>query len=390
MLYFAVMRRYACAFLLLLPVTRALSQFPGIYDPMVPRDTAIKNYSTYKRSFTIAGLLQTRYSYSLTKHVDVNGAHFDSGGITNTFSLKRVRIQAKAQVNDHFDAVILINLADFSSSNLSGKVLENAYIRYTLSRHFHVIGGQYRPFFGIEDAIPVDLIKSLDYSNMYYAFGNSGWQSFQVGACVYGDITGDNQLPLRYYVGVHNGNGKNQVMDNDNSKHVYGRLEADLSKQVTIGINAGNGSIQNQHGSAWGGDIKALVPLAKKWKFEFTGDYKEGSNFADFAAYTGAEPKTVGDFKMRGFYAFPTIRYEYTHPRVRSIEFSSRYEYLNTSTQFNSNPRQTIIPMLSMEFADNYFATLQVGVIIDLFKHDVPLTTSYTHNLAVAQLQIRF
>lgn len=369
-----------------------LSQIPASHEPMVPRDSAVSNYSAYKRAFSIGGLLQTRYTYSLTKDVDWNGKNYDATtkGITNSFSLKRARIQARAQINDHFDAVILVNLADFSNSNVSAKVLENAYIRYTLSRHFHIIAGQYRPFFGIEDAIPVDLIKSLDYSNMYYAFGNSGWQSFQTGVCIYGDITGEGQLPLRYYVGAHNGNGKNQVSDNDNSKHMYARLEADISKQFTLGINGGSGSVQDEHGTAWGGDIKSKFTLSKKWKLEFTGDYKEGNNFSAFSAYTGTPPRTVSDFKMRGFYVFPTLRYEYTHPRVRAIEFSSRYEYLNTSTEFNSNPRQTIIPMLAMEFADNYFACLQLGVIIDIYKNDVPLTTEYTHNLAVAQLQIRF
>ena len=355
-------------------------------------DSAVKNYSCYKRGFTWSGLLQTRYTYSCTKNVDVNGQQFNSDkpGVTNGFSLKRVRIQAQARVNDHFDAAILVNLADFSNSNLSGKVLENAFIRYSFNRHCRIIAGQYRPFFGIEEEIPVDLIKSLDYSNSYYAFGSNGWQSFQTGLCVYGDINGEGKMPLRYYAGIHNGNGKNQPTDNDNTKHIYGRLEAGLMKNLTIGVNAGRGSVKNQSGDAWGGDLKYTTTLCPKWKLECTADYKEGTNFNAFSAYTGEPVHTLNDFRMKGLYVFPNLRYEYNHPRLRTVEFSARYEYLDLCTKFNSNPRQTIIPMLSTEFADDYFACLQIGLIIDLYKNNVPLSTEYTHNTAVAQLQIRF
>lgn len=357
------------------------------------RDTTISNYSAYKRSLSFAGLLQTRYTYSLNKQVDVNGKHFPDTvkGNTNSFSLKRVRFQAKAQINDHFDATILVNFADFSSSNVASKVLENAFVRYSLSPYFHVIAGQYRPFFGIEDAIPVDLIRSLDYSNQYTAFGSSGWQSFQLGVSVYGNINTDSSaVPLRYFAGVHNGNNKNQPADNDNSKHMYARLEADLGKRVTIGVNAANGSTQEQHGNAWGADIRSRIRLADKWSLNLNAEYKEGSNFAAYNAFTGNPRPAISEFKMSGFYIFPQLRYEFKHPRMRAIELSSRYEYFDESSKRNSNPRQTIIPMLAMEFADNYFVCLQIGVNIDLYKNDIPHTTQYSHNAAVAQLQVRF
>ena len=357
------------------------------------RDTLLANYSTYKRALSFAGLLQTRYTYSMTKNVDVNGKNYPDTmrGVTNSFSLKRVRFQVKAQINDHFDAAILVNFADFSNSNVANRVLENAFIRYSLNSHFHIIAGQYRPFFGIEDAIPVDIIKSLDYSNQYTAFGNSGWQSFQIGLCIYGDITGSEaKIPLRYYAGVHNGNNRNQPTDNDNTKHTYVRLEGDVAKNVTVGVNGGLGSTQNENGSAWGGDVRSKIKFNSKWTVELTGEYKEGSNFAAFNSFATAPKPNVDQFKMRGFYVFPNIRYEYKRPRVRAIELSARYEYFDDSYKFNSNPRQTIIPMLAMEFADNYFACLQVGMYIDVFKNDVPNTTQYSHNAAVAQLQIRF
>lgn len=217
----------------------------------------ISNYSAYKRSISFAGLLQTRYVTSLTNNVDVNGQNFNdesTSKITNTFILKRVRLQVKGTVNDHFSANLMVNFAEFSS-NPSNKVLENAYVKYTLSRYFNLQAGQFRPFFGIEDALPVDIIRTLDYSNQYYAFGASGWQSFQDGVSIFGSVTKDGQLPVRYYAGVYNGNNRNQPTDNDNAKNTYGRLEASLTKNLIIGINAASGSQGTGTGNAWGGAI---------------------------------------------------------------------------------------------------------------------------------------
>jgi hypothetical protein len=153
----------------------------------VTNDTII-NYSAYKRSLSFAGLVQTRYIASLSSHVDVDGKHQPDSirALNNTFLVKRAQLQVKAQVNDHFSAALMMNFAEFNT-NPANKVLENAFIKYSLNRHFNLQAGQFRPFIGIEDALPVDIIRTLDYSNQYYAFGANGWQSFQIGLSVFGE-----------------------------------------------------------------------------------------------------------------------------------------------------------------------------------------------------------
>ncbi|MFT3827500.1 MAG: porin [Chitinophagaceae bacterium] len=348
----------------------------------------ITNYSAFKRSLSFSGVLQTRYVASLTGHVDVNGKNFDTtNGVTNTFLVKRARFMVKANINDHFSANILVNFADFNSDP-ANKVLENAYIKYSLNKHFNVMAGQFRPFFGIEDAIAVDIIRTLDFSNQYYAFGKNGWQSFQIGLSVLGDIT--NNGKLRYFVGAYNGNNRTQASDDDNTKNFYGRFEADVLKDLTVAVNAGTGSLgKSATGNAWGADATAKVPLSPKWTLLMMAEYKSGTNFLAYNSYTGAPKPGISQFRMQGFYLFPTIRYEYKRPRVRAIELSSRYEYFDENTKLNSNARQTIIPNLSFIFADNFYASIQVGVSIDLYKKNIPLTTSYNSRLAYAQLQIR-
>lgn len=356
------------------------------------KDSVIDNYSAYKRGIAFAGLLQARYVASMTKDVDINGKNFDPAttkGNTNSFLIKRARLQVKANINDHFSANLMVNFAEFNSDPVN-KVLENAYVKYHLSNHFNIQAGQFRPFFGIEDALPVDLIRTLDYSNQYYAFGSNGWQSFQIGISLFGDVTKKGELPIRYYAGVYNGNNRNQPMDNDNRKNFYARLESDLQKNFTIGVNAAYGSLNTGAGNAIGIDMLGNLNLGGKWNLLFGAEYKNGNNFVLYNASTSVPKPDLSDFRMQGFYIFPILRYEYKMPRVRAIELSSRYEYYNENYKNNGNVRQTIIPNITVLFADDYYVALQAGVSIDIYKKDVPLTSNYSHDLAYVQLQIRF
>lgn len=363
-------------------------------DEKPASDSTARNYSTFKRSLAINGLMQLRYVYSLSDNVNINGVHFTDDNTTNThntnsFLLRRIRVNTRANINDHFDANILMNLAEFSG-NSNSRVLENAFIRYHRSRSFNVQFGQFRPFFGPEDMLPADIIKSLDYSNQYNLFGASGWQSFQLGAAVYGDLNTTGRVPFHYYAGIYNGNNRNQVNDNDDRKNYYGRIEADLAKNVRIGLNAAEGSWVDQKGHAWGGDISATLPLSGRTKFELISEYKQGTNFAEYAAAKVDDRKAIGQYYNRGFYVFPNFRYECNLPRLRSVEFSSRYEYLQENYKINDNLRQTITPMVSFEFADDYYARLEVGCIIDMFDHNIPNSAQYNHTTGVLQVQVRF
>lgn len=351
----------------------------------------LKNYSAYKRKLTFAGVLQTRYVLSLDKDVDINGKNFDpttSKAISNTFLVKRARVMVKGDINDHFSANILANLAEFNSDP-TNKVLENAYIKYSLNDYFHIQAGQFRPFFGIEDAMAVDIIRTLDFSNQYYAFGKNGWQSFQTGISVLGNVIPGGKV--RYFVGAYNGNNKNQSSDDNNTKNLYGRLEADFLKDFTIGINAGSGSMASSGiGKAYGADATAKIPLSKKFDLLLMAEFKTGANFLAYNADKQVIRPDISEYQMQGFYFFPTLRYNHESRRLRAVEFSCRYEYFDENYKLASNPRQTLIPNVSLIFADDFYAAVQFGVAIDRFKNQVPFTTTYNHSLGYVQLQIRF
>jgi hypothetical protein len=386
--------RNAILFLVFLSLFIILPMKAQQKDRTSSTDT-IKNYSAYKRKLSFAGVLQARYVFSLNKDSDVNGKNFNpeaTNGITNTFMLKRARVMLKADINDHFSANVLANFAEFND-NPSNKVLENAYIKYTVNKYFSLQAGQFRPFFGIEDAVPVDIIRTLDFSNQYYAFGKNGWQSFQVGLSIFGKIVPDGSL--RYYAGAYNGNNKNQKTDDNNSKNTYLRLETDFNKSLTLGANVSRGSFDESGiGNAYGADLTGKFDFSDKWQLLIMAEGKIGTNFLAYSASNADENQIVkpalDQFKMHGFYLLPTLRYNCQNRRLRAIEFSSRYEYFDENYKLDSNIRQTIIPNLSLIFADDFYAALQMGVSLDIYDKDIPLTTTNTHSLSYVQLQVRF
>ena len=356
----------------------------------IKKDT-ISNYSKFLRNTSFYGLLQTRYLFSLTKDVDVTGTNILDPDklVTNSFSIRRAKLGLKTKVNDRFDLGLLLNFSEFNSSSLTGKVLELAFVRYSHNKYLNIQMGQFRPYFGIEDEISSEFIKSLDFSNGYSLLGKNGWQNYQTGIAVYGNAN-NSKFPLKYYIGVTNGNSRGQETDNDKSKHAYARLEKEFPQNMKLGINGGIGSYVNKSGSVLGVDINKIFSLNKKWSLEVLTEYKEGTNFTEFGSSKLLPKPELKEFRFRDFYLNPIVRYQLNLPRLRSIEFSSRYEYLNPNYQLDGNIRQTLTPMLNLEFADQYSACLQLGAIIEDYKNNIPLTSEFDHSTFFAQVQLRF
>jgi len=343
-----------------------------------------------KAKITMKGLFQARYSFSAHKDVDLNGLqHTDGKAIYNDFDLKRVRLQFTSKISDRTDVVLLLNLADFKSDPVN-KVLENAYITYRLDQYINLKMGQFRPAFGLEDMYAVDVIKSMDYSNQYTAFGTNGWQSFQMGASIYGAVSGE--VPVKYEFSIVNGNGRNQTMDTDNGKHFSSRVELGLLKslKMKLGLNGGLGTVQKSNVYASGVDLSMVLPVCKKWTMEIETEFKQGNNHALYYGLDSAKRiGSVTNYQMRGMYFLPNLRYAINYHRLSSLELSCRYEYFDKDFRHASNPRQTYTPMISAEFLKSYNARIQFGVNIDHYKKNVAGTSQYDNQLFILQVQSR-
>lgn len=353
----------------------------------VPDSTWGKDFDNYP-TFKFKGLFQSRFTTSLNKDVDVTGLHHQEGKLTNnSFAIKYMRVQVQAAISKRTEVVALINLADFKSDPKT-KVLENAYIKYSFGPHLGITVGQFRPWFGIEETHPVDVLKTLEWSNQYSEFGKNGWTSFQLGISA-GGKTNIGKMPFQYALSVVNGNGKNQISDNNSGKQYMVRTVGTLSQKygINLGLNGGLGDVAAGSVYAWGLDITSVIPLSKKWFLETQIEGKQALNHALHATTEDAGP--LGDYRMRGIYVLPNLRYEIKYKNLGSIEASCRYEYLDPNFHMASNPRQTYTPMIGLEFLKNYGARIQLGIQMDRYKHQYNNTTTHDGNLFVIQVQSR-
>jgi len=353
----------------------------------VPDSTWGKEFDNYP-TFKFKGLFQARYTSSLAQDVDISGLHHEEGKYTsNSFALKYMRVQVQAAISKRTEVVALVNLADFKSDPKT-KVLENAYIKYSFGPALGITVGQFRPWFGIEETYPVDIIKSLDWSNQYSEFGKNGWTSFQIGVSASGK-TLVGKMPLQYALSVVNGNGKNQIMDNNSGKQYLLRTVATLSQKYAVhfGLNGGVGDVPAGSVYAWGLDVTSTIPLSSKFFFDVQVEGKQALNHALQASLE--DPGPLGDYRMRGVYVLPNLRYEIKYKNLGAIEASCRYESFDPNFHLNSNPRQTYTPMLGLEFLKNYGARIQVGLQIDRYKHQFKNTNTHNGNLLIFQVQSR-
>jgi len=364
----------------------------GVFSQTSQADENEKKEATTYPKFSVKGLFQGQYAASLNTDVDINGLHHSDGEeVSNSFLVKRGRLQVKAIISDRTDVTMSVNLADFKSDP-KNKVLENAYISYKLSDKISLTAGQFRPFFGLENTYPIDIVKSIDFSNQYYEFGNNGWESFQIGASVsVRDSIG--KMPIQYGLTVFNGNGRNQNNDKDNGKQYAGRFLFRLSEKnnVNLGLNGGLGQVFHKDVYAVGFDVTSDFHLSEKFLLELQLEAKQGTNHNLFFNLQPEERLyNLNRYQTRGFYFLPNLRYEIQYRRLSSIEFSCRYEYLDSSYRINSNLRQTWLPMLSLEFLKSYNARIQLAMQIDDYKRNVPDTPAYDNKLFILQVQSRF
>ena len=355
-------------------------------------DSNTQNEIKYPQ-FKVQGLFQGRYLSGFTKGVDAATGlqHADGNAVENTFDIKRMRLGLTTKLGEGFDIVVLANFADFKSDP-KGKVLENAFARYTFNKNIGIMAGQFRPAFGIEELNPADILRSFDYSNQYNEFGNNGWTSFQIGASVFGCFN-LGKFPVTYAISSVNGNGKDQVSDKDNGKQYSSRLAFELNKKhnINFGINGGIGEVFKSKVFAVALDLTADFKLTDKLMLQIQLEGKQGINhYLYYSLAADARTGNINNYEMRGAYFLPNLRYEIKYQKLTAIEFSCRYEYFDRSFKINSNARQTCTPMAGLEFGKGYTGRIEMGMQFDNYQQNIANTTAYDNNLFIIQFQGRF
>ncbi len=123
--------------------------------------------------------------------------------------------------------------------------LRDAYAEYTVCKGFLVRAGQFKaPFWGetlLDDAHLPFIARSIvsdGYGIPEYAGQREGLSlDRQVGVQLSSRKLGGKAIGIRYAAAVVNGNGPNQLFNDNNAPAVAGRLEAEIFEHVTVGVN---------------------------------------------------------------------------------------------------------------------------------------------------------
>jgi hypothetical protein len=357
------------------------------------KDTAQSPLAKQLKKLKMSGTIRMRYISSFQNNIDVNGLDHHPVGSTgpsysrNAFTIPQARIVVAGNLTDKLDVYFRANFADFAGSP-QNKVLEFAYATYHFNPYLNVRAGLFKPEFGYEDDVSTDFLQSFDYTNQYVAFGENGWMDYQIGLSVTGKVKALD-LPLSYGVGVFNGNGRIGFTDNDNGKQFPARVQVDLPSGLKIGLSGGIGKDQGSRISAWGTDIDYEKKLSRRLKLSCVTEYKEGANQSLF--FSEASPnKSVNNYQLRGAYILPHVEYTINNKAAKNLEASFKYEYLDPSSRLNGNVYQQYVPMIGINFAEQYAIRLQAGMVIDQYRYNNENTAQYNSSRFITQLQLRF
>jgi hypothetical protein len=360
-------------------------------DPKsVSVDTLAKPVLRVLKRLKLSGTIRTRFTTTFDSHIDVDGLQHSNPAdkfADNAFTIPNARLVLAGDISDKMDVYVRVNFADFKASPTS-KVLEYAYGTYHLNPYLNFRMGVYRPNFGREDDIATDFLKTFDFSNQYTAFDENGWMNYQLGLSVMGEAK-LGEIPVKYYIGVFNGNRRNAFTDDDNGKQFPARVEVDFSKDFQVGINGGLGKEYGSHISAWGADVNYQRQINHRLSVEVESEFKQGNNQSLFFA-EALEGTNVNNYMMRGAYILPSMIYKLKGKDIKGLEASFKYEYFDPNFKRDGNVRQQYVPMVGINFAEQYALRLQFGVVFDRYNQNVPNTTAYNSNRFITQLQIRF
>ena len=153
--------------------------------------------------------------------------------------------------------------------------LRDAYVQYDICAGFKIRVGQFRPPYYAEmlqsdGAVPF-VSRSVLASGLTPPDGFGPRTGLapdrQLGVQFSSDRLGSEAIGIKYAVGVFNGNGQNQLFNDNNSVEPVARVEVDFFKHVTLGVNGyynqrTDGARPNRLSSnqlAYGADLSANV-----------------------------------------------------------------------------------------------------------------------------------
>ncbi len=172
--------------------------------------------------------------------------------------------------------------------------LRDAFVEYEICKGLLVKAGQFRPPYWAEMLMSDGSIPFVSRSVL--ASGFSPPEAYgprthlapdrQLGVQASSKRLGNDTIGFKYAVGVFNGNGQNQLFNDNNMVNPVGRVEVDYAETVTLGLNAGfnvltSGVRPNRLSTNtfdYGVDLEA-----HKWGFQLMGGFLGRSSTYSFS-----------------------------------------------------------------------------------------------------------
>ncbi len=263
----------------------------------------------------ISGFVQGMYQANLSDKGEL---------IDNTLRMRRVRLSVDGKLSNTVSYKIQ---GDFSRSPM----LVDAFIKYKPCREFAIQVGQFKTPFTLESPInPVNL-EIFDYGESvqqlvgYKDVCGVGALGRDLGIMATGSLfpvenaKGYQYSIVDYAIGVFNGNGANQL-DNNNSKDLVGRLEVHPGlKDLTLSGSYYYGKYTKDDNVNCARNRWAAGAQYNDGKLVLRGEYISGKT-----GYTTDIPEDLGYYNSNGYYAqagyyfqvgeqkiMPVLRYEH-------------------------------------------------------------------------------
>ncbi len=168
----------------------------------------------------VSGFLNMRYQW-------------DSSDRTNSFDIRRVRVNLKGELIPSFDYSLQVDFAG------SPRILD-AYIRYKAARQFNIQAGEFKIPFSMENTYSPTVLETSENSMAisrlcnYSDISGTASNGRDVGIAFYGGFwEKDGYNVLDYNIGVFNGNGIN-VKDDNRAKDFSGRLTVNPTRHLSL------------------------------------------------------------------------------------------------------------------------------------------------------------
>lgn len=304
--------------------------------------------------FQISGFIQPRYNYS-TDSTALN---------TNNFGIRRFEIKIASELTEMI--ALEVNY-DFGAMKTGvGGDLRDAFLKLTLHDWARVQFGQFKkPMLKEEFLTSSSAIRTIDRGLVDKALADNLFADRDLGIMLNGDGYNDD-IPVEYWFGVFNGNGRNVGSDNNAAKQFSAHVEYSPLVGVTIGWDASAIGYNNKNGV----QAKTYKPIyADSSKSLSTTKYKfaQGLNlelaFEDFSVVSeyylwdqsandavSAFKKTV---KANGFYISPLYTTRLESDLISKMDFGMKYEQINPNLGQTNNIKKAITLGTSLYFNEN-------------------------------------